>query len=143
MLTIQNTASKKGKLSQERHMQVTNANKLSKITAYVCKHVSFSRFLGNIKQRNKKCEKCYSNFALWKIETIVDVKRQNQPPIEMFRKLNGLLLNLHFCSFNSLVLNNRLNNLKRFLFWLFYFNFPLLKWKPIFLANMIDFTNSL
>ena len=41
-----------------------------------------------------------NNFALWKIETIVDVKRQMQPPenvlkilIEMFRKLNGFLLN--------------------------------------------------
>ena len=44
--------------------------------------------------------------ALWKIETIVDVKRQKQPPmgvlkifIEMFGKLNKFLLNLRFCSF--------------------------------------------
>ena len=27
-----------------------------------------------------KCGKCYNNFALWKIEIIVDVKYQKQPP---------------------------------------------------------------
>ena len=41
-----------------------------------------------------------NNFDIWKIETTADVKRQMQPPksflkvlIEMFRKLNGFLLN--------------------------------------------------
>ena len=51
-----------------------------------------------LSKRNKKCEICYNNFALWKIETIVDVKRQKQPPrgvlkifIEIFCKLKGFL----------------------------------------------------
>ena len=51
-----------------------------------------------LSKRNKKCEICYNNFALWKIETIVDVKRQKQPPrgvlkifIEIFGKLKGFL----------------------------------------------------
>ena len=52
----------------------------------------------NLSKRNKKCEICYNNVALWKIETIVDVKRQKQPPrgvlkifIQIFGKLNGFL----------------------------------------------------
>ena len=52
----------------------------------------------NLSKRNKKCEKYYNNVALWKIETIVDVKRQKQPPrgvlkifIQIFGKLNGFL----------------------------------------------------
>ena len=52
----------------------------------------------NLSKRNKKCEICYSNFTLWKTETIVDVKHQKQPPrdvfkifIEIFGKLNGFL----------------------------------------------------
>ena len=47
---------------------------------------------------NKKCQMCYNNFTLWKIETIVDVKHQKQPPrgvlkifIEILGKLNGFL----------------------------------------------------
>ena len=54
----------------------------------------------NLSKRNKKCEICYSNFAIWKIETIVDVKCQKQPLrgavkifIEMFGKSN------FFCTF--------------------------------------------
>ena len=52
----------------------------------------------SLSKRNKKCEIRYNNFALWKIETIVDVKRQKQPPrgvlkifIEIFGKLKGFL----------------------------------------------------
>ena len=40
--------------------------------------------------------------------------------------------------FFSLILNNRLINLKRFLFRLFYLNFPLLKWRPIFLTKKFE-----
>ena len=54
----------------------------------------------NVSKGNKKCEIYYSNFALWKIETKVDVKCQKQPRrgvvkifIEMFGKSN------FFCSF--------------------------------------------
>ena len=57
----------------------------------ICMTVPFSK-------RKKKCEIYYNNFALWKIETIVDVKRQKQPPrgvlkifIEIFCKLKGFL----------------------------------------------------
>ena len=57
-------------------------------------------------KRNKKCGICYKNFAPWKIEAIVDAKRQKQPPvgvlkifIEMFGKLDGFFLNSRFCSF--------------------------------------------
>ena len=96
-----------GKLSQERYIQVTNANKLSKsLLTFVNTLRVFRCFRETLSKRNKKCEICYNNFALWKIETIVDVKRQKQPLlsvlkilIEMFRKLNGFLLNSHFCSF--------------------------------------------
>ena len=81
--------------------------KIVKITAYVCKHTRvFRGFWEKLSKRNKKCEICYNNFALWKIETIVDVKYQKQPPrgvlkilVEMFHKLNSFLLNSHFCSF--------------------------------------------
>ena len=34
----------------------------------------------NLSKRNKKCEICSNNFALWKTEAIVDVKRQKQLP---------------------------------------------------------------
>ena len=81
-----------------------------------------------------------NNCALWRIETIGDVKRQKQPPrgvlklvLEVFFKLNGFSNLSHF----SVVPNNKLNNPKRFLFRLSYFNFPLLKWKLVFLANEI------
>ena len=74
--------------------------------SYVCKHTRvFQGFWETLSKRNKKCEICY-NFSLWKTETIVDVKRQKQPPwsvrkisMKMFRKLNGFLLNSSFCSF--------------------------------------------
>ena len=55
-------------------------------------------FWETLSKRNKKCGICYNNFALWKIETIVDVKRQKQPPmgfkifIEMLGKLKITLL---------------------------------------------------
>ena len=42
-----------------------------------------------LNQKKKKCEICY-NFALWKIETIVDFKRQKQPPrgvLKIFRDI--------------------------------------------------------
>ena len=48
-------------------------------------------------KKQKKCEICYK-FTLWKIETIVDVKHEEQPPrsafkpfIEILGKLNGFL----------------------------------------------------
>ena len=51
-----------------------------------------------VSKRNKKYEICYNNFPLWKVETIVDVKRQRRPPrgvlkilIEIFGKLNRFL----------------------------------------------------
>ena len=47
-----------------------------------------------LNKRNNKCEICYNNFAFWDIETIVDVKRQKQPPkgvLEIFGKINGFL----------------------------------------------------
>ena len=69
-----------------------------KITVYICKH-----FWETLSKRNKKCKICCNNFALWKNETVVDVKRQKQPPrgvlkifIEILRKLNGFLLNSLF-----------------------------------------------
>ena len=51
-----------------------------------------------LNKRNNKCEICYNNFAFRNIETIVDVKRQKQPPkgaleifIEIFGTINGFL----------------------------------------------------
>ena len=75
-----------------------------KITAYVCKHTRvFKGFWETLSKRNKKCGICYNNFALWKIETIVDVKPQKLPPkgvlkilVGMFHKLNEFLLNSRF-----------------------------------------------
>ena len=63
-------------------------------------------FMETLSKRNKKCKTCYNNIAVWKIKIIVDAKCQKQPPryvlnifVEVFRKLNGLLLNSRFCSF--------------------------------------------
>ena len=55
--------------------------KIVKIADYACKHTRvFQGFWETLSKRNKKCEIYYNNFALWKIETILDVKRQKQPP---------------------------------------------------------------
>ena len=55
--------------------------KIVKITANICKHNGvFYSFWQTLSKRNKKCEICYKNFALWKIETIADVKHQKQLP---------------------------------------------------------------
>ena len=45
-----------------------------KVIAYVCKHTRvFQGFWETFGKRNKKREICYK-FALWKVETLVDVK---------------------------------------------------------------------
>ena len=107
--------------------------------SYICHYIICMTV--PLSKRNKKYEIYYKNFALWKIETIVDVEGQKQSPrgilkivIEIFCKLNKFLQFQNF----SLVLNNRLNNLKRFLFRLYYWNFPILKQKPIFWTNKIE-----
>ena len=96
----------KGKTSRERYMHVTNTEKLSKSLLTFVNTLEFFMFFWEILSKRKKCRICCNNFALWKIETIVDLKRQKQPPrcvlkifIGMFRKLNGFLLNSRFYSF--------------------------------------------
>ena len=95
----------KVKLSQERYTRVTNANKLWKSLLTFVNKLVFQAFGETLSKRNKKREICYK-IALWKVETIVDVKRQKQSQqsvlkilIETFYKLNGLSLNSRFCSF--------------------------------------------
>ena len=75
----------KGKLSQESYIRVTNADKLSKSLLTFVNTRVFQGFWETLPKRNKKCEICYINFALWKIETIVVVKRQKQPPWSVSR----------------------------------------------------------
>ena len=40
----------------------------------------FEGFWETLSKRNKKSEICYNKAALWKVETIVDFKRQREPP---------------------------------------------------------------
>ena len=52
-----------------------------RVTNYSTKYYIITRSdIVNVSKRNKKYEICYNNFALWKIEAVVDVKRQKQPP---------------------------------------------------------------
>ena len=64
--------------------------------SYICYYIIC--MTAPLSKRNKKCETCYNNFALWKTETTVDLKRQKQSPrgvlkifIEIFGKLKGLM----------------------------------------------------
>ena len=135
----------KGTLFRERYIRATNNEKLSKSLPMIVSTLEFCKTFGKLSKGTKKCEIFYKNFALCEIETTVDVMCQKQLPkdvlkifIEMLCKLNGFLLNWHFCSFKIFLWYlMRLTNLKRFFFGLSYSNSPLLKWKSIFLVNKI------
>ena len=88
----------------EKDKWVLQILKNCQITAYVLNTREFFMFLG--KYEVKETRKVEYNFGLGKIGTIVDVKRQKQPPrgvlktfVEVFRKLNGFLINSRFFSF--------------------------------------------
>ena len=70
---------------------------LKKRLWYGCFPVNFAKFprtrflAEHLWRLLLKCEICYNNFVHWKIETVVDVKRQKQPPwnaLKILIKLN-------------------------------------------------------
>ena len=88
-------------------MGVTNNEKLSKsLLTFVNTLECFHAFWETLSKINKKSGICYNNFALWKFETTVAVKRQKQPSrgilqvfVEMFRKSKVFLLKSRLWSF--------------------------------------------